>query len=286
MKRLLIFILPILIIVAIGFTVFGIMQIRFTQEKLMDDLQRKARAVAEGIEFSARTILINNDLRSAERLVETFQRRERLQGCIIYDKEGNMLAVTERLSDWRELDKPYLKDVLTDKTSRGALKNFKDYSVYSYIIPVSDDENNVLGMVEVIYDTSYVLTTMADLWKRLSVSLISLLALIVLTMLLIQRRIFILPIIRLTEWFQHFQRGETDQAHPIKGKDELGKLASEVEQVALSLRVARKVVSEKATERLRKEEIWTEAKLRDLIHARLGEKGLFLVSNRERHMSV
>ena len=286
MKRLLIFILPILIIVAIGFTVFGIMQIRFTQEKLMDDLQRKARAVAEGIEFSARTILINNDLRSAERLVETFQRRERLQGCIIYDKEGNMLAVTERLSDWRELDKPYLKDVLTDKTSRGALKNFKDYSVYSYIIPVSDDENNVLGMVEVIYDTSYVLTTMADLWKRLSVSLISLLALIVLTMLLIQRRIFILPIIRLTEWFQHFQRGETDQAHPIKGKDELGKLASEVEQVALSLRVARKVVSEKATERLRKEEIWTEAKLRDLIHARLGDNALFLVSNREPYMHV
>ena len=99
MKRLLIFILPILIIVAIGFTVFGIMQIRFTQEKLMDDLHRKARSVAEGIEFSAKAILINNDLRSANRLVESFQKRERLQGCIIYDKEGKILAITERFSD-------------------------------------------------------------------------------------------------------------------------------------------------------------------------------------------
>ncbi len=286
MKRILLFILPILIIVAIGFTVFGIMQIRFTQEKLMDDLQRKAKSVAEGIEFSAKAILINNDLKSANRLVEAFQKRERLQGCILYDKEANIIAITERFSEWKELEKPYLKAILTNKTARGALENFKDYSVYSYIIPISDDENNVLGMVEVIYDTSYVFTTLADLWRRLSISLISLLVLIVLIMLLIQRQIFILPVLRLTEWFQHFQRGETEQLHPIKGKDELGKLASEVEQIALSLRVARKVVSEKATERLQKDELWTEAKLRDLIHARLGENALFVVSNREPYMHV
>ncbi len=286
MKRLLIFVLPILIIVAIGFTVFGIMQIRLTQEKLMDDLQKKAKAVAESIDFSAKTILMNSDLKSASRLVESFQKRERLQGCIIYDKEGKVLTITERLSDWKEQERPYLKDVLANKTPRGALENFKDYSVYSYIIPVSDDEGNILGMVEVIYDTSYVFTTMTDLWRRLSISLISLLLFIVLIMLLIQRQIFTLPVVRLTEWFQHFQRGETETTHPIKGKDELGKLASEVEQVALSLRVARKVVSEKATERMQKDELWTEAKLRDLIQARLGESALIVVSNREPYMHV
>ena len=286
MKRLLLFVLPILIIVAIGFTVFGIMQIRFTEERLMDDLQKKAKAVAESIDFSAKTILINNDFKSASRLVESFQKRERLQGCIIYDKEGKVFAITERFLDWKGQEKPYLKDILTNKIPRGVLENFKDYSVYSYIIPVNDDENNILGLVEVIYDTSYVFTTMADLWRRLSVSLISLLVFIVLIMFLIQRQIFTLPIIRLTEWFQNFQKGEGEQAHPIKGKDELGKLASEVEQIALSLRVARKVVSEKAAERMQKDELWTEEKLRDLIHARLGESALIVVSNREPYMHV
>ncbi len=286
MRRLLIFILPILIIVTIGFTVFGIMQIRLTQEKLMDDLQRKAKSVAESVDFSARAIFVNNDMRSANRLVESFQKRERLQGCVLYDKEGKILAITERFSAWKDQGKPYLKDILASKSPRGALENFKDYSVYSYIIPVNDDEGNVLGMVEVIYDTSYVFTTMADLWRRLSITLISLLVFILLIMLLIQRQIFILPVVRLTEWFQHFQKGETEQAHPIKGRDELGKLASEVEQVALSLRVARKVVSEKASERLQKDELWTENKLRDLIHARLGESALIVVSNREPYMHV
>jgi len=286
MKRIFLFILPILIVVAIGFSVFGITQIRLTQERLMDDLQKKARAVAESIDFSVKTILANNDLKSANHLVESFQKRERLQGCIIYDKEGKIVAITERFSGWNEQERPYLKDILVNKAPRGSLENFKDYSVYSYIIPVSDDENNILGMVEVIYDTSYVFTTLADLWRRLSVYLISLLVLIVLTMLLIQRQIFTLPVVRLTEWFQHFQRGETDKLRPFAEQGEFGKLISEVEQVALSLRVARRVVTDEAQARIQKEDIWTEAKLRDLVNAKLGENSLFVVSNREPYMHV
>ena len=286
MRRLLLFILPILFIVAIGFTIFGIMQIRFTEERLMDDLQKKAKAVDESIEFSARHIFLNDDLKSANRLVESFQKRERLQGCVVYDKDGKILAITERISDWKEKEKPYLAEVSANKTPRGALEKFKDSSVYSYILPVMDDENNILGMVEVIYDTSYVFTTLTALWRKLSFFLIGLLVLIMLIMLLIQRQIFILPVLRLTEWFQHFQRGEVDAAHPIKEKGELGKLASEVEQVALSLRVARRTISDEAVVRLEKEEIWTEAKLRDLIRAKLGENAFFVISNREPYMHV
>jgi len=48
--------------------------------------------------------------------------------------------------------------------------------------------------------------------------LISLLVLIVLIMLLIQRQIFILPVTRLTEWFHYFQKGVTDLPHPIRKK--------------------------------------------------------------------
>lgn len=286
MKRILLFVLPILIIVAVVFTISAFMQVRFTEDRLMDDLKRKARTVDESVEVSAKYILANNDLRAANRMVESFQKRERMQGCVLYDKEGQILAITERISGWKQKDKPYLKDILSTKTPRGALEKFGDSSVYSYIMPVMDDENNILGMAEVIYDTSYVFTTLTALWKKLSISLIALLILIMLTMLLIQRQIFILPVLRLTEWFQHFQRGDTDLPHPIKEKGELGKLASEVEQVALNLRVARKVVSEQASERVTEEELWTETKLRDLIQAKLGENALIVVSNREPYMHV
>lgn len=286
MKRILLFVLPILIIVAVVFTISGIMQVRFTEDRLMDDLKRKAKTVNESMEVSARYILANNDSRAANRLVESFQKRERMQGCVLYDKDGQILAITERISDWRQKDKPYIKDVLNAKMTRGHMEQFGDSSVYSYILPVMDDENDILGMAEVIYDTSYVFTVLTALWRKLSISLIILLVLIVLIMLLVQRQIFILPVQRLTEWFRHFQRGDTNLSHPIKEKGELGKLASEVEQVALSLRIARKMVSDQATERLSEEELWTETKLQNLIHAKLGENALFVVSNREPYMHV
>lgn len=286
MRRILLFILPILIIVAIVFTIFGIFQVRFTQERLMDDLKRKAKSVDESLEFSVKNIFINNDLKSANRLVESFQKRERLQGCVLYDKEGQIIAITERISDWKQKDKPYIKDILEMRNPRGTLETFSEYSVYSYILPVLDDENNILGLVEVIYDTSYLFTMLTELWKRISVTLIVLILLIAITAFLIQRQIFILPVRRLTQWFSHFQRGETDKLRPFEEKGEFGKLVSEVEQVALGLRVARKVVSDEAQVRIQKEETWTEAKLKDLINARLGEGALFVVSNREPYMHV
>ncbi|MDD4894134.1 MAG: trehalose-6-phosphate synthase [Candidatus Omnitrophica bacterium] len=286
MKRILLFILPILIIIAVVFTVFGIFQVRFEEKLAMDDLQRKARAVAESVELSARHILLNNDLKSANRLAESFQNRERLQGCVIYDKDGQILAITERISGWKQKDKPYIKDILDKRDSRGALEQLEDYSVYSYILPVLNDDDSVLGLVEVIYDTSYMFTTLATLWKRISVTLIVLILLIALVALLIQRQIFILPVRRLTQWFSHFQRGDTDKLRPFEEKGEFGKLISEVEQVALGLRVARKVVTEEAHVRLQKDELWTEDKLRDLVRAKLGENALFVVSNREPYLHV
>ncbi len=281
MKRILLFILPILIIVALVFTVSGIFQVRFTQEKLMDDLKRKARSVDESMELAARNIFVNNDLKSANRLVESFQKRERLQGSVLYSSQGDIVAITERIAGWKDKDKPYIKDIIESKSPRGALEQFNEYSVYSYILPILDDENNVLGLVEVIYDTSYLFTMLSGIWERISITLIILIFLIALTAFLVQRQIFILPVRRLTLWFSHFQRGEIDKLKPFEERGEFGKLISEVEQVALGLRVARKVVTEEAHTRVQKDEIWTQGKLRDLIHAKLGENSFFVVSNRE-----
>ena len=286
MKRLLILILPILVIVSMVLGIFGIIQVRVEEERLMDDLTRKARAVADSMELSARHIVVNNDLKNAYRLVEKFQKRERLQGCVLYGKDGEMLAVTDRFSEWKEKDKLYIGEVINSKIPRGAIERFKQYTVYSYTMPLLDDSGNVEGAVEIIYDTSYLFAELAELWKRLSVTLIVLTILIVIIASFLQKHIFTLPVQRLTEWFKHFQRGDTDEMHPIKEKGDLGKLATEVEQVALGLRVARKNVTEEAHMRIQHENLWTEAKLRDLVRAKLGENSLFVVSNREPYMHV
>lgn len=286
MRRIFLFILPILIVVAAAFTLFGYFQVRFEESKLLEDLKRKSKHIAESMELSARSVFVANDMRNANYIVEKFETRERLQGCVLYNKDGNIIAITKRFRDWKEKDKPYLKDLLLNKAPRGELEKFKGYTVYSYILPIADDEGQLLGLVEVIYDTSYVLTQLTEIWKRISATLIALVITIFIIAIFLHQQIFALPIQRLTDWFKYFQSGETDRAYPIKDRGDLGKLASEVEQVALSLRVARRTISDEAQARLEKEEIWTEVKLKDLIRAKLGEEALFVVSNREPYMHV
>lgn len=286
MKKILLLILPILVIVSVAFTVFGILQVRFENEKLTDDLQRKSKNIAESMELSVRHVLETSDIKNANYLVEKFESRDHLQGCAIYDKEGKIVAITGRFSDWINQNQSRIIASLADTLPGGEKAHFKEDPVYSYILPVKTGNGNLLGLVEIIYDTSFVQNRLGELWKRLSMTLIILIVAIFLTLFFIQRQIFTLPLKRLTKWFYLFQRGETDLLNHPKGKGEFGKFASEVEQLALNLRVAQRSISEKASEQIKTEDLWTEEKLRNLIHARLGENAFYVVSNREPYMHI
>jgi len=286
MKKTLFFILSILIIVTIGFVVFGIVHAGFTKERFIDDLETKAKAIAESMEITTQNALANNDLNTLNRLVQKFQKRKNLQGCIIYDKHSNILAVTERFAFWKEKDKADIKNILVTLKPVGTLEKFQNYSVYNYVLPILNDDGEPLGLIEVIYDTSYMFNIMAVLWERISITLIGLIIILSIFSFLVQRRFFLLPVQNLTSWLRHFQNGNLEGAHSVKDGGEIGQLANEVEQVALSLRVVRNSMSEKAQLRVTQDETWTEIKLKDLIHAKLLNYAFFVVSNREPFMHI
>jgi len=286
MKKTIVFALPLIIIVSLVIIIFGVIQVRYEEDKLMDDLKRKAETVAESLELSAGYVLANNDQAGAQRLVKRFQNKKNIQGCALYDREGKLIAITERFRDWKDEEREYYRDALKNKEASDLLGKFKKIYVYSHIIPVLDDQGKILGMVEMIYDTSYVFARSMDFWRNMIITLVLLVISLLLIAALVLRQMFLVPMRQLTVWFKHFQKGETSKMHEISQKSELGELASEVEQVALSLRVAKKSMAEAATIRLKKDEIWTESKLKDLVNAKLGDSSMVIVSNREPFMHV
>lgn len=286
MKKIITFILPLIIIASFVIIAFGIIQVRLEEEKMMDDLKRKAETVTESIELSAKYVFLSNDSIGAQRLVKKFQNKARIQGCALYNRKGELVAITERFKGWKNGKHEYYKEVLRNKIPKDTLGKYKNFYVYSRIIPVTDDKGKVLGMVEMIYDTSYVFARLLDFWRNIIITLVLLIVSLFLIAMFTLRRTIIAPVQKLTEWFKHFQKGDTNKMHGIRERGELGKLASEVEQVALSLKVARKTISDDASARLGKEEIWTEDKLKDLVRARLGDSSIIVVSNREPFMHV
>ena len=281
MKRVLLFILPVVLIVSTAFLVFGIYQVRSQQERMTEEVKSKAKAVAESMDWSVAQVLITGNMKMAGRLIDKFETKERLQGCAIYGDRGQLFVISARFAHWREKEKPYIEEVIARKAPWGELTKFKNFSVYSYLYPVLDDEGQLLGLLEVIYDTSYISSRISDMWNRISLTLITMAFAVLLISVLAHRQLFVMPVRRMTVWFDHLQKGTTSSAVPIRETGELGKLATEVEQVALSLKVARRSLIEEAQDRIEQGDLWTEQRLRDLVVARLGENALFIVSNRE-----
>ena len=286
MKHFLLFLLPLLTIVVGGFVVFGLVQTNAQEKRLTEELTRKAKAVAESMELSAQQILINHNMIWANVMVQGFQNRERVQGCVLYDDHLKILAITDRISDWKKKGRAHLAPSYFTEKGHGSFGELGNSPVYSYVQPVMGENGSYLGYIEVLYDTSYIRTMVGEFWQKTSIYLIILSVLLVFTTLLLQRQIFFQPIRQLTRWFSLFQKGDIDTLQPIRKGGIFGQLATEAEQVALNLRIARKIVIENATERIAGTELWTREKLRDLVQAKLGENTLIVVSNREPYMHV
>jgi len=286
MKRVVFFMLPILVVASIIFAGFGMYQARSVEKDLLNEIKLKAATVAESMDLSAAHILISENQRDANRLVERFKAKE-LQGCVLYDDKGDIVAITQRISEWKEGFEKGLKEILQSGRAQGKLIYFKDYSAYSYIHPVLDDAGGILGLVEIIYDTSPVHSRLVEIWRNTTLSLgIFLLSILAVSM-FAHQKLYVVPVKRLTDWFENFQKGRTDTAAPsLQDGSELGKLAVEVEQVALSLRVARKSIVEEAQERVERDELWTETRLKELVQAKFNESSLIVVSNREPYIHM
>lgn len=278
MKRVLLFLLPILVLVSLIFAAIGMFQARALEKSLMEEIKLKASTIADSLDISAAHILVSEDKKRAKRLVERFEARE-LQGCVLYDDKGGIVAITRRIAEWQKRDLLAVQKAIQTRTAHGDTVNFNNYSAYSYIHPVVDDEGGLLGLVEVVYDISPVHSRLAAVWRNTTLMLGIFLLSILAVSLFLHQKLYVAPVNRLTDWFENFQKGRTDTAPP--SADGLGKLAVEVEQVALSLRVARKSIIEEAQERVSRDELWTENRLKQLVQAKFGGASLTVISNRE-----
>ncbi len=86
---------------------------------------------------------------------------------------------------------------------------------------------------------------------------------------------------RLADWARQLRAGQAGPPPPSFDPALFGPLASEVRDLARSLARARVAIAEEARLRLRGEAVWTEERLTQFARARLGERPLVVVSNRE-----
>jgi trehalose 6-phosphate synthase len=172
-----------------------------------------------------------------------------------------------------------------ENESTGQFEKIDDKLAYVYRTPISL-AGQLPQLLLILHDAHYIDARIQGIWRNNFIRLLILTVLIVLTTLLVVRWSVTGPIAQVADWIKQLRLGETRQPPKALRGDILGPLAKEVSQMAMSLQAARAAAEKEAQLRLSGESLWTPEKLKEHVRAKLGDKTLYLVSNREPYMHV
>jgi diguanylate cyclase (GGDEF)-like protein len=154
-------ILTILIIV-------GAMQAKYEEKRLFDELKARARSVAEVAEISARIFILDGRTEKLSALIAGFEDKQRTQGCIFYDYNGKVMTESRSFKNANITDAENVKRILKGTRAEFIKGTDDGLEVLKYIIPILYGTTTI-GAVEVIYDMSYINTSIYRSWQRLGI---------------------------------------------------------------------------------------------------------------------
>ena len=167
----------------------------------------------------------------------------------------------------------------TSRPSRGSIA-LGGRETYYYAVPLVDDQR-ARGVLVILQDATHIDKELRDLVRLHALRFAVLVVLLSLVTLLVVRRSVTHPLRRLAEWTHQLRAGSRVPPPPMPDTELFGPLATEVSDLGRTLAKARMAIAEEARLRLRGEAMWTEERLAQFARARLGDRPLVVVSNRE-----
>ena len=278
-------VLPLAVSVICVSLLYAAYQVRTERRNLRNDLARRAATLAESLQESLEALSGRSNDKNLQRIVERFGQREHLLGVAIYDRFGAPLAITPGLPD-KFASRPAAADQAAKLDAGfGEFFDIAGDSFYTYSLPLHRDAE-LSGSLVVIYDTSYI-------ERRVFLSLRDSLLTACLQTLLITSLAFILvrwnftaPLASTAKWLRTLRAGSSEGSSNLPHGELFDEIHAEAKHLAHALDTARAAAQEEAQLRETQSSVWTAERLRVSLANKLGEKPLFLVSNREPYMHV
>lgn len=285
MKITLRLIASLIIVAAVVAGIFSFLQARDEKYRLADELERRAIILSDSLRESIQILIKNNERSKLDQLLERFGNRERLLGLIIYGADGRFISETPGLSSALRQPFPHTNRALHQNRGTGGFERLAGGFIYVYAVPI-DLNHDVTGALVLLHNADYIDARIKQIWTHNFIRLLILSILIVITTLVVIRWSIAGPIAQIADWMRQLRMGITAQTPPLLRGNVLAPLANEVDEMAKSLAMARASAEREAQLRLAGEAVWTPEKLKEHVHNQLGDKTLFLISNREPYMHL
>lgn len=276
------------IVVLVAFS-FSLWQARQEEARLENELDKRANIIADSLKLSVEPLLLSDDTKYLQRIVDRFSNREKLVGIAVHDiRENLILASTDlqpKLQENPKIIAPNIQEVERAGADYGESVNFGKQQLYTYSVPLLTNEK-VSHVLTLFHDSSYIEDRVRRLWiNSFWRAGIQAFLIAIVTALLVYLNIMT-PIRRATEWIKKVRKGEVCEKFDLQGQQLLGPLANEITKMAKSLQMARLSAEEEARLRHTTDSRWTPERLKEFVREKLQGKPLFVVSNREPYMHI
>jgi trehalose 6-phosphate synthase len=198
----------------------------------------------------------------------------------VYDRTGTLIAATSQWAPLLQTPLPAVPLALTDVAPKQGFESLGGRETHFYAVPLVNDQR-ARGVLVVLSDATHIDRARWELAQQHLIRFAILVVALSLVTLFVVRRSVTHPLNRMAEWARQLRAGQPSPPPPMSDPALFGPLASEVRDLARSLAKARLAIAEEARLRLRGEAVWTEERLTQFARARLGDRPLVVVSNRE-----
>ena len=264
---------------------FAIFQQRAEKRGLRNDLAKRAEILAESLAANVEPLLVKSSRSNLQKIVTQFGNRERVGGIAVFDKAANRLAMTPGLEDYIPGERAIVLRVIAADTSYGGFTTLNQNPTYLYVLPLHG-ESGIAGALAIFHDASFIDRQAARLRRETYFRVLAQTLFIALTTLLIIRWSILRPIARTAKWMRDLRSGKRLPRPSLAEEDLFKPLAQEVTQLAKTLEAARAAAEEEARLRQSADSLWTPERLRIHVRSKLGDRPLFVVSNREPYTHV
>ena len=267
-------------LVSLGFSYY---QVVGEKRGLRGEVERRAEVLGESIANNVEKSWEGKPDRELQRLVQRFGNREHLLGVAIYDRQGNLVAITPELEKAFATSPHALTQALAEGHEQSEFVRLGPTPVHIQALPVRH-KDELVGGLAIIHDVSYIRAESLRVWRETFVRVLAQVFLIVLITLLIVRWSITGPIARAAQWMRALRTGNISSRQEMPDLDLFRPLAREVATMAASLNQARSAAESEARLREAGESMWTADRLSVQVRNRLSGSRLFVVSNREPYM--
>lgn len=271
--------ITIVILLVTGITVLGFSVFKAYNQKssMTSDLSYKTRVLADSFKESVESIYILNSPNILQRISDRFTEKQKLVGIVVYDKDGNVLVSSGKLSE-KAFENSVILNVISSKLVKDRFISVSGSKLYALSEPLIP-ENEIVGAFTVFQNAEYINLAVLDILTYGFLRSLIQSLLIVFILLMVFRWLVFQPILIVINSIKMVRSGKAEQElDSIKHFPFLKPITSEISKISASLTKARSAASEEARLRLEKTDApWTEERLKEFVKAYLKNQQIFLV---------